>query len=74
MRGADATEPEPVEPLVSREYHYMAEKIGFICSNLHLYNMPSGLEDNEDDTGYEEVLSGFINSHYFLILRQFGPV
>ena len=28
--------------------------------------MPSGLDDNEDDTDYEEVLSGFINSHYFL--------
>ena len=66
--------PVPVEHLVSREYHYTAEKIGFICSNFHLYNMPSGLEDNEDDTDYEEVLSGFINSHYFLVLRQFCPV
>ena len=44
----------------------MAEKMGFICSNFRLYNMPSGLDDNEDDTDYEEVLSGFINSHYFL--------
>ncbi len=32
-----------------------------ICPYFLIYNKPSGVEDNEDDMDYEEVLSGFMD-------------